>query len=326
MLNRFHMSLLATLPITLLYGLSTRFLFQSDMSGAWLGTLTLGLVVIGPLAIGALTVLFAPQRYKTSWVYALLMPWVACLVLVGVILWLAWEAWICVVMAAPFLLGMSSIGGAICCYILRRRQVSRDLNNVILAFFVLSPYLTATVEHRFVLPTSIRTVQNQIVIDANTATIWQDIMRVARIGEAEQQVRFYQLAGLPRPLEATLSRQDVGGVRAAIYENGLRFTEEIIAWEEQRSLTFTIVPDTSLVGPSSLPLKEIGGHYYSPIEATYTIEPLSDGKVLLHLSSKHRLSTRFNAYGGLWIDFIMSDLQSDILRIVKARAEAQAGI
>ena len=322
MLDRFRTSFLATLPITLLYGISTRYLFQSDMSGALLGTLTLGLVLIGPLAIGALTVLFAPQRYKTSWVYALLMPWVACLILVGVIIWLAWEAWICVIMAAPFLFGMSSIGGAICCYIFRRRQVGRDLNNVILAFFVLSPYLTATVEHRFVLPTSIRTVQNQIVIDADVETIWRDIMSVAPIQEAEQQLRFYQLAGLPRPLEATLSHGGVGGVRTAIYEHGLRFTEEIITWEEQRSLTFTIVPDTAQVGPSTLPLKQIGGNAFSPLEATYTLEPLADGKVLLHLSSKHRLSTRFNAYGGLWTDFIMSDLQADILRIVKARAEA----
>jgi hypothetical protein len=229
-------------------------------------------------------------------------------------------------MAAPFLFGMSSIGGAICCYIFRRKEVGRDLNNVILAFFVLSPYLTATVEHRFVLPTSIRTVHNQIVIDADSETLWSDITSVMRIADAEQQVRFYQLAGLPRPLEATLSHQGLGGVRTASYENGLRFTEEIISWEERRSLTFTIVPDTSQVGSSSLPLKEIGGHYYSPLEATYTIEPLADGKVLLHLSSKHRLSTRFNGYGGLWTDFIMSDLQSDILRIVKARAEAQAGI
>jgi len=322
MLSRFRTSFLATLPITLLYGISTRFLFQSDLTGALLGTLTLGLVLIGPLAIGALTVLFAPRRYKTSWVYALLMPWVACLLLVGVILWLAWEAWICVVMAAPFLFGMSSIGGAICCYIFRRRQVGRDLNNVILAFFVLSPYLTATVEHRFALPTSIRTVQNQIVIDADAATIWRDITRVAPIQDAEQQQRFYQLAGLPRPLEAMLSHEGVGGVRTAIYANRLRFTEEIIAWEEQRSLTFTIVPDTAMVGPSKLPLKQIGGNAFSPLEATYTLEPLADGKVLLHLSSKHRLSTRFNAYGGLWTDFIMSDLQADILRIVKARAEA----
>jgi hypothetical protein len=325
MLNRFHTSLLAALPLTLLYGVSTRFLFQSDTSGMLLGTLTLGLVVIGPLAIGALSVLLAPQRYKTSWAYALLMPWAACLLLVGVILWLAWEAWICVVMAAPFLFGMSSIGGAICCYIFRRKQVRRDLNNLMMAAFVLSPYLTATVEHRFALPTAIRTVHNQIVIDARPEMIWRDIMSVERIGEAERQTRFYQQAGLPRPLEATLSRQGLGGVRTAVYENGLRFTEEIIGWEEQRSLTFTIVPDTALVGSSPLPLKEIGGKYFSPLEATYTLEPLADGTTLLHLSSKHRLATRFNAYGGLWTDFIMSDLQADILRIVKARAEAQAG-
>jgi hypothetical protein len=321
MLNRFRTSFLAALPITLLYGISTRFLFQSDTSGALLGTLTLGLVLIGPLAIGALTVLFAPRRYKTSWLYALLMPWVACLLLVGVILWLAWEAWICVVMAAPFLLGMSSIGGAICCYIFRRRQVGRDLNSVILALFVVSPYLTATVEHRFALPTSIRTVQNQIVIDADASTIWRAITSVAPIQDSEQQLRFYQLAGLPRPLEARLSRQGVGGVRTAIYENGLRFSEEIMVWEEQRRLTFTIVPDPTLVGSSTLPLKQIGRNSFSPLEATYTIEPLADGKVRLHLSSKHRLSTNFNAYGGLWTDLFMSDLQSDILRIVKARSE-----
>jgi len=59
---------------------------------------------------------------------------------------------------------------------------------VILAFFVLSPYLTATVEHRFVLPTSIRTVQNQIVIDADAATIWRDITSVARIGDTDQRL------------------------------------------------------------------------------------------------------------------------------------------
>ena len=40
-----------------------------------------------------------------------------------------------------------------------------------------------------------------------------------------------------------------------------------------------------------------------------SLDLLADGKVLLHLSSKHRLSTRFNAYGGLWTDFIMSDLK-----------------
>jgi hypothetical protein len=307
-----------------LYGLTTRFIFQSDSSSDFLGTLTLGLLLFGPFAVGALTVFLAPQKYKVSWVYAILMPWATCLLLVAALLLLQWEAWICILMAVPFLFVMSSAGGVIICLIFKRRNALRDTNNYMLALFMLSPYLIAPLEHRLPMPDSIRTVETQVVIDASVSTVWSNIISVATIEDQEQHVRFYQLAGLPRPLEATLSHQGIGGMRTAIYEQKLRFKEQIIAWDEQRSLTFTIVPDTSEVGASTLPLKEIGGKYFSPLEATYTLERLPDGKVLLRLSSKHRLSTRFNAYGGLWTDLIMSDLQNDIMQIVKARVEAQA--
>jgi hypothetical protein len=42
----------------------------------------------------------------------------------------------------------------------------------------------------------------------------------------------------------------------------------------------------------------------------------------LHLSSRHRLSTRFNFYAGVWTDFIMHDLQQAILSVIRQRAEA----
>ena len=62
---------------------------------------------------------------------------------------------------------------------------------------------------------------------------------------------------------------------------------------------------------------------FDVIDGAYTIEPLTDGRVLLHLSSHHRLSTRFNVYGGAWTDYVMRDLQNYILRIIKARCENQ---
>ena len=43
---------------------------------------------------------------------------------------------------------------------------------------------------------------------------------------------------------------------------------------------------------------------------------------MLHLSSTHRLTTRFNWYAGRWTEPIMSELQRNILAIVKVRAEA----
>jgi hypothetical protein len=42
------------------------------------------------------------------------------------------------------------------------------------------------------------------------------------------------------------------------------------------------------------------------------------------LSSRHQLSTHFNAYAGIWTDAVMRDLQDDILAIVRDRSEAAA--
>jgi hypothetical protein len=75
------------------------------------------------------------------------------------------------------------------------------------------------------------------------------------------------------------------------------------------------------VSESPLPLSEIGGRHFDVIEGAYAIEPLGEGRVRLHFTSKYRLSTRFNAYSSLWTDFFMQDVQRYILQIMKARAE-----
>ena len=43
--------------------------------------------------------------------------------------------------------------------------------------------------------------------------------------------------------------------------------------------------------------------------------------IVLHLASDQRLSTGFNFYSHWWTEWLMNDLQSYILRIIKARAE-----
>ena len=59
-------------------------------------------------------------------------------------------------------------------------------------------------------------------------------------------------------------------------------------------------------------------------EGEYRIEPLApegSGRVRLRLESRHRLSTRFNPYAGLWTDFILGDTQRYILEALKERCE-----
>lgn len=45
---------------------------------------------------------------------------------------------------------------------------------------------------------------------------------------------------------------------------------------------------------------------------------------MLHLESRQRLSTDFNAYAGLWTDAVMRTLQNSILQVIKARSESEA--
>ena len=68
----------------------------------------------------------------------------------------------------------------------------------------------------------------------------------------------------------------------------------------------------------------IGGPFFDVLTGTYTIEPLPGGKVRLHLASRHRISTRFNVYSGLWADAIMRSIQDNILEVIRRRCEAEA--
>ncbi len=61
------------------------------------------------------------------------------------------------------------------------------------------------------------------------------------------------------------------------------------------------------------------------LEGRYRIEPIAPGRVRLHLASRHRLSTHFNLYSGLWTDAILRETQAYILDVIRRRAEAAAG-
>jgi hypothetical protein len=128
--------------------------------------------------------------------------------------------------------------------------------------------------------------------------------------------------GFPRPVEAVLEGEGVGSVRIARFERDLVFVERVTQWEEGKRIAFTIRADTANIPPTTLDEHvTIGGPYFDVLDGRYEIELRPDGTVRLHLSSRQRLSTRFNWYASLWTKRVMSELQTYILRIVKRRAE-----
>jgi hypothetical protein len=147
---------------------------------------------------------------------------------------------------------------------------------------------------------------------------------VPAIDAGELPSSWVRTVGFPRPVEATLSHEGLGGVRHASFTGGLVFTETIDNWDSLHDLSFSIHANTDSIPPTTLDEHvKIGGRYFDILEGEYRLEPLSDGDTLLHLSSRERVSTHFNPYAGFWTDAVMRSIQSSILQVVKQRAEAQ---
>jgi hypothetical protein len=316
-----NVSLWLGLAVGVLYGVAARFLFTHQTFKEWFLLMNIGFIFVMPLTLGVLTVYFGTARQKRGWAYWIFMPWLTCVILLAAAFLIGWEGSICILMALPIFLLMSSLGGVITGLLTRRKTAEQNSYSLVI-LFVFLPFVTSAIENQFGLPESIRTVDTQITINASPQTVWENIARVKPIRPDEQRFSMFHLLGFPRPVEATLSHEGLGGVRHATFEGGVLFVETIDKWEREQELSFGIKADSATIPPTTLDEHvTVGGPYFDMLEGTYKIERLSDKQVVLHLSSKHRLSTRFNSYGGQWTDYIMRDIQENILGVIKRRCE-----
>jgi hypothetical protein len=283
---------------------------------------SLAFVFVMPFALGYLTVHDVSTDRATSWGTWIVRPWAAAVLLAAGLMALAWEGAICVVMVAPVFLVMSSLGGITAGRAAQLRRLrSRSVSRTTLAGVLLLPFAWAPVEQRFEAPTAMRTVQTQLYIRADADTVFRNVAEVPVIRQDERRASFFSRMGIPRPSEATLSYPGVGALRDARFVEGIRFREKVTRFEPARALAFTIAVDPRSVDPKVLDEHvRVGGPYFDVEYGEFRIEPAADG-VVLHLSSRHRLTTHFNAYAGLWTDAIMADLQRGICDIIRRRSE-----
>ena len=281
-------SLFIGVAIGALYGLFCQFVLSRDELKDWFTVMTMGFVFILPIALGVITLYFANTESQSSWAYRIFMPWATaslCLLLSFVT---GMEGTICLIMAVPIYLPLASLGGIIGG-----------------AFFTVY---------------NANKVNTSILINAPSEIVWSQITRIPKITEPQES--FFYTMGFPRPVEATLSYEGVGGIREAKFEKGLMFLETITDWEKEKKLTFKIRSE-----PVNTPLTTldshvvVGGRYFDTLIGQYEIERISANQTRLHLFSRYRLSTRFNFYAEVWSDFLMRDIQQNILRVIRSRSE-----
>jgi len=284
---------------------------------------TITFLAIVPLAIGYLSVsryLVQTPAEDERWYKWFFLPWASVAVTMLVSLVVKWEGYVCLIFAGPMMLLFLLLGGlcAKAAWVSMEKRSPGTLSAfaVPLCLLILEGYIPAHNE--------IRTVQTGTLIHAPAAIVWDEIRSVRTIDISELPQSWVGRVGFPRPLAATLSHDGVGGVRNATFTGGLVFTETVFKWDPQQDLAFSIRANTESIPKSTLDEHvTIGGAYFDVLDGEYRLEQRPDG-VLLHLSSRERLSTHLNPYAGGWTDAVMHAIQYQILTVIRNRCESKA--
>ena len=309
-----------TLALGVPYGVLVRLLMVTP---PWMEVLSIGFLFVAPFVIGFLTGAAAPRQMGV--LFRLFFPCATVGLFVAGTALLALEGAICIVMMLPVALVMAVSGGAasLAFFPVVKDDWREGPPRKPYTALLLAPLLVGFVETRVPLPDETREVWSRIEIAADAPTVWAEIVQVPLIAEHERRPGFFHDIGFPYPLEARIDGEGVGAVRHASFEGGILFEEVVTEWVPNERLAFTIDVDPDSIPTTTLDRHvTIGGRTFDTLEGVYRIETHPDGFVTLHLGSRHRLSTRFNAYAGLWTDAVMASIQEEILQVIHDRAEA----
>lgn len=305
--------ILASAGIGLLYGLCCRFIFTNNPV---FSVVTIGFLVGVPAAVGFITVFLATRGGRSGPAIWLGLPVLTTVALLLGSFLLFWEGIICLTLLSPLAIVMAWIGGALG-YFFGKRPSRTPL-----ACVAILPLVVSAAEQRIGPVNELRFVSTSIAIQAPPAVVWEQIKRVPPIAVNEQRFSWSQKIGFPRPIEATLTGEGPGAVRHATFAGGVLFIETVTHWEPHSRLGFDIRADTARIPPRTLDEHvTIGGRYFDTLHGEYRIEPCPDGSTILHLESRHRLSTTLNSYARLWTDAIMRDIEDNILYVIRNRCE-----
>ena len=286
------------------------------------GPMMASFALLVPAIIGALSYYyyFCAEPNKRTFLRCLFAGYFPTLCFVVGTAILLIEGTICIAMAIPLFLIMSSVGGALMWVFLRFRKPSHTSINSLL----LLPLLIVPLESRINLPTNNQTVSESIMVQASPDKVWQLINHVDNIQAEEMQDGLAYKIGVPLPLDAKVVTVQATKVRKLHWAKNVAFEEPITDWQENRFIKWTYS-----FTPESFPkdaLDEhvvIGGKYFDLIDTSYQLTQIGDN-TRLDIVVHYRISTNFNWYANPLGKLLIDDAAKQILSFYKHRAEALA--
>lgn len=286
--------------------------------GSWLA-----LVAI-PAALGGLLVQIAYPDGNLPVVGCFIWPTLG-IVAAAVLAWAAiGEGAICIAMVLPLWIPAAIAGALVNRWNKARADKAGASARLNSAAWLAFPILLASGDSLAPPVWHEQTVTRETIVAASPDALWPLLVSIPAIEPGEGRRTFtHDILGVPRPSEATLVERAGRLVRKARWGTDIRFEERVTEWRENHAIGWTFAfPDDSIrqrtdrhISPDGPILKIATGRY--------ELLRLNDDKTLVRLTTGYRMRTSFPAYLSWWGERLLGDVQSNVLAIVKQRAERE---
>lgn len=232
------------------------------------------------------------------------------------------EGVICILMLAPFWLGLSALGGYITWRLRNRHEPEENIFRA--STLLLIPLVAMQVEPMIPLPRDIGSITRSVVINADPATVWHHARGVRQIESDDGTWNISQdIIGLPRPIGARLDRDGLGATRRVEWQDGIRFKEVVTDWQPARRLWWNFQFDETDMDAWAMQDRHLlpDSPHYRITDGGYVLEPLGDGRTRLTLKTNYWVQTPVNWYARLWGELLVGDVSSNVLAVIQQKSE-----
>lgn len=281
-----------------------------------------GLYVALPFCLGLFSVLVYSYHVPRTYSSCMAVSLVPIALLGAVLIVVAIEGLVCILMAAPFALMLSALGGMLG-YAIQAGYWLHKGTPATLSIVLLFTPAFQSVEHWAKLQPETFEVRTAIEVNAPPEKVWNQVVAFAEIPPPKELLF---RAGIAYPIRAEISGHGVGAVRHCIFSTG-PFAEPIEVWDEPRLLKFGVTanpaPLNELSPYGNIQPPHLHGYFVSK-QGQFLLTALPGGRTRLEGATWYQHTMWPAAYWRLWSDYIIHKIHLLVLEHIRAQAEGAA--
>jgi len=278
-----------------------------------------GLFVAAPFCLGLFSVLVYSYHEPRGFGSCMAVSLVPLGILGAVLLVVAIEGLICILMAAPFALGLAALGGTLGYSIQAGYWRVKDAPAMLSIVLLFTPSFIG-VERLANLQPETFVVKSAIEVNAPPERVWKKVVAFAEIPPPKELIF---RAGIAYPIRAEITGHGAGAVRHCVFSTG-SFVEPIETWDEPRLLKFSVTenpaPLREITPYASIEPPHLHGYFVSH-QGQFLLTPLPGGRTRLEGTTWYSHTIWPEMYWHLWSDYVVHRIHVRVLEHIRAESE-----